>query len=149
MSGSLEENYYHYDIQIGQQWFTDGPVVQTLRALGRTATYCYRAPSPIRCNADGEDATQAQFVDEPGTVIDIPAGRGQAQAGVLEQLCSADSSPATCTFSPTSQVEVDSPTHVVGPPLINKTPTRSRRPRTPPGTRWGGATPSASTSRSA
>lgn len=41
------------------------------------------------------------YGDRQGTVIDLPAGQGQAQADVLNRICTAGK--ATCTFAPTSR----------------------------------------------
>ena len=58
--------------------------------------------------------------DQPGTVFDIPAGQGQAQAAALKQFCAADNA-ATCTFTANSEAKVDSPSHQVGDALSNPT----------------------------
>jgi hypothetical protein len=60
------------------------------------------------------------LLDPPGTVHNIPAGQGQAQAAVLNQLCKAGNS-ATCSFTATSEVQISSPTHQVGSALNNNT----------------------------
>lgn len=41
------------------------------------------------------------YGDRQGTVIDLPAGQGQAQADVLNRICTAGK--ASCTFAPTSR----------------------------------------------
>jgi hypothetical protein len=42
------------------------------------------------------------LLDPPGTVISLPSGQGQKQADVLNQLCSQDGNPNSCTFKPKS-----------------------------------------------
>jgi hypothetical protein len=42
------------------------------------------------------------LLDPPGTVISLPSGQGQKQADVLNQLCSQDGNPHSCTFKPKS-----------------------------------------------
>jgi hypothetical protein len=74
---------------------------------------------PCQAGMAGNPET-INFLDPPGTVHDIPAGQGQDQADVLKQLCNADAD-ATCKFSPTSETQVDSPTHQVGDALVNNT----------------------------
>jgi hypothetical protein len=64
--------------------------------------------------------TTINFLDLPGTVNNIPAGQGQAQADVLNQLCTEDSA-ARCTFNATNEIDIDSPTHQVGDALVNNT----------------------------
>jgi hypothetical protein len=60
------------------------------------------------------------YLDPPGTVHDIPAGQGQAQAATLNQFC-VNGNSATCSFTPTSEQKIDSPTHQVGNALLNNT----------------------------
>jgi hypothetical protein len=71
------------------------------------------------CQA-GDQQQAIKFLDPPGTVHDIPARQGEAQATVLKQLC-GDDSQASCTFAPTGETHVDSPQHQVGDALINNT----------------------------
>jgi hypothetical protein len=62
------------------------------------------------CNPQGTDYVDGdtlEYLDPPGTVHNIPAGQGQAQAATLKELCNVDNA-ATCTFTPTSE------THFVG-----------------------------------
>lgn len=66
------------------------------------------------------DGSTIEYLDPPGTVHNIPAGQGQAQAATLNQFC-ADDNSATCTFTPTGQQEVWSPSHQVGDTFINNT----------------------------
>ena len=67
--------------------------------------------------AQGTDIT---YVDPPGTVHNLSADQGQAQAAALSQLC-ADGNAATCQFTVTSEVQLDSPVHQVGDAVINNT----------------------------
>jgi hypothetical protein len=60
------------------------------------------------------------LLDAPGTVRDIPASQGQAQAQVLKNLCSADNS-ATCQFAVKDEKKIQSDPHQVGRSLINNT----------------------------
>jgi hypothetical protein len=66
-------------------------------------------------------ATTLTLLDPPGTVHNLPAGHDQAQADALNQFCTEDNA-ATCTFTPTSETSVYSPTHQVGSALVNNTP---------------------------
>jgi hypothetical protein len=66
------------------------------------------------------DRTDVALYDNPGTVHEVPAGQGQQQAQVLKQLCD-ESNSATCKFAATSEMNILSPAHVVGKPLINDT----------------------------
>ncbi len=70
-----------------------------------------------RCDAGADTIT---LLDPPGTVHKISSGQGQAQGAVLKQLC-VDVTAAKCTFRPSSQTQVDSPSHAVGNALINST----------------------------
>jgi len=58
--------------------------------------------------------------DDPGTVVDIPPARAQAQAQALRSFCD-EANAATCRFTATSQETADSPPHQVGNALINNT----------------------------
>jgi hypothetical protein len=60
------------------------------------------------------------FQDKPGTVIDVPAGKGQEQAGVLKQFC-AESNRATCTFTARKRERIYSTQQQVGQALVNET----------------------------
>jgi hypothetical protein len=60
------------------------------------------------------------FQDKPGTVIDVPAGKGQEQAAVLNQFC-AESNRATCAFTPRKRERIYSTQEQVGQALVNET----------------------------
>ena len=92
--------------------------VMNVDADRNLSSSCSVSVSPFTCEAPR--AQLINFLDAPGTVHDIPAGQGQAQAAVLKQLCT-ETSAATCTFTPTSERHVDSPSHQVGNALVNNT----------------------------
>jgi Ca2+-binding RTX toxin-like protein len=82
---------------------------------GQTGLDCEASPGVGDCEINGSVAT---YVDNPGSVHDIPADQAQAQAATLQQLCT-DNNMASCSFTPTKRVPVDSPNHPVGHALIN------------------------------
>jgi RTX calcium-binding nonapeptide repeat (4 copies) len=84
---------------------------------GQTSLDCEASPGVGDCEINGSVST---YVDDPGSVHDIPAEQAQAQAATLQQLCT-DNNMASCSFTPTKRVPVDSPTHPVGHALINNT----------------------------
>jgi hypothetical protein len=67
-----------------------------------------------------ENQRNIVLYDDPGTVLDIPAARVQAQAEALRNFCD-ETNTATCAFTASSEQQVDSPTHQVGNALINNT----------------------------
>jgi hypothetical protein len=69
------------------------------------------------CNANNTTVTLS---DPPGTVYDIPAGQGQAQAQVLRQYCN-DGNQASFTFTVTKEESVLGPEHQVGDAYVNAT----------------------------
>jgi len=71
--------------------------------------------SQYQCAAGGNAIT---LLDPPGTSYHVPAAERQAQATLLNQLCS-DQSPATCSFAVHSEVPVESPPHLVDGYLSN------------------------------
>ncbi len=109
--GTFEASMQIYSINTNQTLCE----VQPLRtAPGAALGTC----SPAGLNfVDGNTLT---YLDPPGTVHNIPASQGQAQANTLNQLCAEDNS-ATCTFTPTSETHVDTPTHQVGGSVANDT----------------------------
>jgi hypothetical protein len=64
---------------------------------------------------------QLTVLDAPGSVVDIPAGQGQAQAQVLNTLC-YENPQAKCSFTPTKRVKALGPKHVVDGIVYNNTP---------------------------
>ena len=74
------------------------------------------APSPY-WRIDEKTLT---FEDQPGTVIDVAAGKGQEQASVLKQFC-AESNRATCTFTVRKREDIYSTQDQVGQALVNET----------------------------
>jgi hypothetical protein len=77
------------------------------------------------CSPQGTDYVDGDtltYLDAAGTVHNIPASQGQAQADTLNQLCAVDNS-ATCTFTPVSETHVDTPSHQVGGSVANDTDT--------------------------
>jgi hypothetical protein len=70
-----------------------------------------------------QDTSTVVFLDAPGTVIEIPAGQGQQQAQVLNQLC-GDSSQASCKFEAGRQEQHYAPGKQVSPMLRNPTDER-------------------------
>lgn len=73
------------------------------------------------CSTDGTSVTTV--LDEPGTVIEVPAAQAQQQADVLDGLCPLDTAVAvTCTFTATGETEATTPTHGVGQAVANNTP---------------------------
>jgi Ca2+-binding RTX toxin-like protein len=81
-------------------------------------TYVYCATSVGTCTTNRFNTLT--LLDPPGTVINVPAAQGQAQAAVLNQLCQQDNS-AACNFTVTNEASIDSPSHQVGNALINNT----------------------------
>jgi hypothetical protein len=69
------------------------------------------------CSADDKTLT---FTDPPGTVIDLPAGQGEAQAQSLKQFCQQGSA-AMCTFTPTKEEHTLGPAHQFGNAVQNYT----------------------------
>jgi hypothetical protein len=67
------------------------------------------------CTAEGLTLT---VTDPPGTVLEIPSGRGQEQAETLRDLCNK-SNAAKCTFTPVSETQTQTQAHVVGNAVAN------------------------------
>jgi hypothetical protein len=67
------------------------------------------------CTAEG---LTLSIYDPPGTVRDIPNGRGQEQAETLRDLCNK-SNAAKCTFTPVSETKIQTQAHVVGNVVAN------------------------------
>jgi hypothetical protein len=96
--------------------------------LGKVGAYCLFGSEVYSCsplpnqdpNSQGfnADAHTISLLDPPGTVHDIPAERAQSQAATLRLLCN-DNNQASCSFTPTKRIPVDSPNHPVGHALIN------------------------------
>ena len=66
------------------------------------------------------DGYTIAVLNTAGTVTTIPAGQGQAQAGILEQYCQLGN--ASCQFTPTKHENVLGPRHVVGNMVYNNMP---------------------------
>jgi hypothetical protein len=72
------------------------------------STACYPASTP--CSKTSQSLTF--LINDPGTVITIPAGQGQQQAATLQQYCNNDNA-ATCKFTAIGdQAHITSPPHV-------------------------------------
>ncbi len=116
----VNDTYGHYEL-LDRSGSPVGSfqVMMNVDGYGGTASECVLGSlgAKFRCDAGGDTIS---FLDPPGTVHDVPAAQGQAQGAVLKQLC-ADDSAAKCTFTPISQVEVNSPSHQVRNALINNT----------------------------
>jgi hypothetical protein len=67
------------------------------------------------CTAEGLKLTVS---DPPGTVLDIPSGRGQEQAETLRDLCNK-SNAAVCAFKAGSRTPTQTQDHLVGSPVGN------------------------------
>jgi hypothetical protein len=95
---STQVDTAHYEI-LGDSGQRIGEFDVTMRVGGGSGapdiTSC--RSSPGACRIDG---TTASRLDPAGTVIDIPAEHGQAQADALKSLCQKTNA-ATCTFTPT------------------------------------------------
>ena len=80
----------------------------------------------ISCAAAGGTCTRAikgalqiiEFNDPPGTIIEVPAGQGQEQAEILNDLC-AQGSLAKCNFKPTREERTLGLRHQVGTTIRN------------------------------
>ena len=81
-------------------------------AFNTAHSYVYNSTGKIQ---HSENANQLTVMDLAGSVIDVPAGPGQAQ--VLNALCG--NSSATCGFTPTKREKVDGPPHQVGKKVKN------------------------------
>jgi hypothetical protein len=85
----------------------------------------YDNPRQIHCTgaypgtcavSKGKDTVT--FLDQPGTVHNIPAGHGQEQSKVLQDVCSKHSS-AKCDFKPTKKTPIQGAAQVVPDPIVN------------------------------
>jgi len=76
---------------------------------GSTASEFHVDSGAVSGDASG---TTLDVKDGTGTVHTITGDRAQAQAATLKQFC-AQSTAATCAFSPTSETAVDGPSHVL------------------------------------
>ncbi len=70
-----------------------------------------------QCAASGSDIT---LLDPPGTSYNVPAAQRQAQADLLNQLCT-DQGVGTCSFAVKREDKVESPPHPVGGYVVNST----------------------------
>jgi hypothetical protein len=97
------------------------PTMRVSDTTGTPASWC-SAGSGLACTpTDHEvDQTTITALDPPGTVLDIPASQGQAQAAALKQLC-IDTSAATCAFTATGETHLTGAEHQIGVTLQNKT----------------------------
>lgn len=129
----FEETYYFLsDTQataVYQILGDDGAQIGTFNAtmaVGATGNVGAGCSTDVgTCTPNGDPANNVgqytfTLLDAPGTVHDIPAGQGQAQRAVLNQLC-VNGNAATCTFTATKEDKIDSPDHPVGRALINNT----------------------------
>jgi hypothetical protein len=81
-----------------------------------TKAHCTGAyPGTCTVNKANDTVT---FLDPPGTVHNIPAGEGQEQSKVLQELCTKHSS-AKCDFKPTKKTPVQGAAQVVPDPIVN------------------------------
>ncbi len=84
---------------------------------GSTASEFHADSGNISGDANG---TTLDVKDATGTVHTISGGQAQAQAATLKQFCAQNTS-ATCTFTPTSETQVDGPEHVLATETNNGT----------------------------
>ena len=77
--------------------------------VGNPTASCLHTDGPFACNAGGTNIT---ILDPPGTVHTISGDNAQAQATTLKQFCDQNTA-AQCTFTPTSEAQVDGPEHVL------------------------------------
>jgi hypothetical protein len=106
----------------------DGAVVGTLSSgmhilsVNSNEVSCFGRVGTCTPAADGtfHGGNTVTYLDPPGTVHNIPPEQSQAQAATLKRFC-AENNSATCTFTPTSEQEFDSPLHQVGAAVSNKT----------------------------
>lgn len=97
--------------------FEGGDGTQYLVSLRVTSVY---ATAQAKCSASGtaactpaayydanpyKNSTNVVLLDAPGTVIEIPASRGQAQSQILNKLCFDGSLAASCRFESSRQVK--------------------------------------------
>jgi hypothetical protein len=103
--------------QTGWAYFNATMAVDDVNQAFSGCTTSYGVCTPGNGLSSGSTLT---LYDQPGTVFDIPAGQGQAQAAALKQFCAEDNA-ATCTFTANSEAKIDSPSHQVGDALSNPT----------------------------
>ena len=77
--------------------------------VGNPSAGCLNTDGPFACNVNGTNIT---ILDPAGTVHDIAGDNAQAQAATLKQFCDQNTA-AQCTFTPTSETQVDGPEHVL------------------------------------
>ncbi len=99
---------YHLTDQSGKQ---DGTVKVHLDVdgVGNTSAGVVSVDGPFGVSINGTNIT---ILDPPGTVHTITGANAQAQADTLKQFCS-ENTAAHCTFTPTSEADVDGPEHVL------------------------------------
>ena len=73
--------------------------------VGNPSAACLNTDGPFTCNVNGANIT---ILDPAGTVHNIAGDNAQAQAATLKQFCDQNTA-AQCTFTPTSETEVDGP----------------------------------------
>jgi hypothetical protein len=104
----------------------DGAVVGTLSSgmhilsVSSNEVSCFVRVGTCTPSTDGtfHGGNTVTYLDQPGSVHNIPPEQSQAQLAALKQFC-ADNNSATCTFTPTSEAKIESPSHVVGKPVSN------------------------------
>jgi hypothetical protein len=124
----FEETYWFLTITNGTARYQilgdDGQSIGTFKASmaitagGKVWSSCETTLGTCTPTPGGYDMHKLTLMDPESTVHEIPARQGEAQARVLNKLCQANSS-ATCTFTPTDVISVNSPIHPVGNALIN------------------------------
>jgi hypothetical protein len=77
--------------------------------VGNPRASCLNVDGPFACNASGTNIT---ILDPAGTVHTVAGDNAQAQAATVKQFCDQNTA-AQCTFTPTSETQVDGPEHVL------------------------------------
>ncbi len=107
----------HYGVGVGGRWLSVD-IDMLITGKNTTATGCVDA-SGLACVAQSR---RVLLMDPTTTVHDIPAGQGQQQAALLNQLC-VDPTAAKCTFTPTKRQRTQGAWHVISKPVSNRTGT--------------------------
>ncbi len=117
-----------HDIEVQWRWLSNQNDTATYAILGEDGRQIGTYKAHLRVTggdgvpswtnettlgAAGGEGMNLTLLDAPGTVRDIPASQGQAQAATLKQLC-AENSSAKCSFAATKREKIAGPEHQVG-----------------------------------
>lgn len=92
-----------------------GTFVATMQVYSVTINQVKCATDVGNCSPESSSLLEGSTVillDPPGTVHDVPAGQGQAQAAVLKQYC-VNGNFATCVFTATSESQFEGAKHFI------------------------------------